>query len=88
MGAMASNCTDCGGAADHVRARFEIHFRDGRLVADEVPAVRCQACERTVPAEHVRPQLNAVIELAQEVPGATARKNFADVPLRPDKSGS
>ncbi len=79
-------CPDCGGETAYVRAGFKFRFPTFRLVADEVPSVRCQACGRTVPAPHVRPYLDAVVELGEEAPGATVRKDFAAVPLLPDEA--
>ncbi|MDP9023355.1 MAG: hypothetical protein M3N57_11815 [Actinomycetota bacterium] len=85
---MAPDCPRCGATTDYVRARFEIPVPTGRVLADEVPALRCNECGFTVPAEHVRPQLEAVIELAQDVEGATVRKDFTAVPLRQDESSA
>jgi len=51
--------------------------------------VRCRrsaarACDRNNPAAHVRPQFDAVIELAEDIHGATMRKDFSRVPLHPE----
>ncbi len=78
-------CSDCGGETAYVRAGFKFRFPSFRLVADEVPSERCHACGRTVPAPHVRPYLDAVVELGEEAPGAIVRKDFTAVPLLPDE---
>lgn len=85
---MASDCSRCGTGTEYVRARFDIPVPAGRVLAEEVPSLRCKACGFTVPAEHVRPQLEAVIELAQDVEGATVRKDFTAVPLRQDETSA
>lgn len=66
-----------------MRAGFELLTLGGRFIATEVPSVRCAACGRTDPAPHVRPQFEAVLELAQDEPGATVRKDFTKAPLQP-----
>lgn len=76
-------CTDCGGERISVRSPYEIVYPAGRLKAKEVPSMRCQACGRTDPAMHARPQVEAVLALVQEVEGV-ATKDFSGVPLRPD----
>lgn len=83
IASMELRCADCGEPTTPVRARFEIRMPLARLILEEVPAVRCAACEREEPADHVRAQLDAVIELVQEMEGVTARKDFSAVPLRP-----
>lgn len=80
---MTPACKACAGPSTYVRSRFEIAFPDGALIAEGVPSVRCEACGHTEPAAHVRPQVDAVIELVQEVP-AVARKDFTALPLHPD----
>lgn len=83
MAPMQGRCADCGGPTTLVRARYEVRYPEGCLIAEEVPSVRCEACGRRNPAAHVQPQLDAVLELTQEVPG-TARKDFSAVPLHPE----
>lgn len=86
---MAMRCSNCGGEdTTYVRARFEILTLGGRFVATEVPSIRCRGCGRTDPAPHARPQFEAVLELAQDEPGATVRKDFTALPLRPDEDPS
>lgn len=81
---MGSPCEDCGGATTSTRSRFEIRLpQGGWLIADEVPALRCEACGRTDPAKHVRPQMEGVIELALDLPGARVHKDFTSAPLVP-----
>lgn len=80
---MENPCDDCGGARAAVRTRFDIPLPAGRFIAEGVPAMRCEACGRTDAAAHVRPQLNAVMELAQDAEGATVRKDFGALPLHP-----
>lgn len=89
---MASTCDDCGGELALERVCLTIPMGRGRLIADELPAMRCQACGRTDPARHTRPQLQAVIDVAQElfeegVSGPTVRKDFTSMPLEPDDAG-
>lgn len=89
MGGMAANCADCGGEVVLERARLTIPMPGGQLVADELPALRCQSCGRTDPAPHTRPQLEAVIDVAEEllsegVSGPRIRKDFTSTPLEPD----
>lgn len=67
-----------------MRARFEARFPQARLVMEEVPSVRCEACDRHHPAPHVRAQFDAVIALAEDVTGATMHKDFSSVPLEPE----
>lgn len=81
---MASACADCGGETTYVRARYEARFPGARLVMEEVPSVRCEACDRNGPAPHVRAQFDAVLALAEDVIGATMHKDFSSVPLEPD----
>lgn len=81
---MASACADCGGETTYVRARFEARMLQARLVMEAVPAVRCEACDRNRPAPHVRAQFDAVVALAEDVVGATMRKDFSSVPLEPE----
>ncbi|MEX0658207.1 MAG: hypothetical protein WD080_03655 [Egibacteraceae bacterium] len=76
-------CADCGGERVYVRSPYEIVYPTGRLKAKEVPSVRCEVCGHTDPAPHARSQVEAVLELVQEVEGV-ATKDFSGVPLRPD----
>lgn len=84
MLAMASACEECGGETTYVRARYQARVLDCRLVMEEVPSVRCEACDRNDPAPHVRPEFDAVVALAEDVSGATMRKDFSSAPLFPD----
>lgn len=84
MIAMAAACEDCGGETTYVRSRYEARFPETRLVMEEVPSVRCEACDRNSPAPHVRAQFDAVVALAEDVTGATMHKDFSTVPLEPD----
>lgn len=88
MVAMDPTCEECGGSAEFVRARYLIPLPGSRVVAEDVPSVRCGECELTAPAPHVLTQLGAVLELAEDALGATARKSFAGVPLRPGEKGA
>ncbi len=84
---MAAHCAACGEVGTYVRARFEILVGGGRVVAEEVPSVRCGACGRTDPAADAQQQLDAIIEMAQdlaeEVPAPTVHKDFTAMPLPP-----
>jgi len=82
MGAMTSPCLHCGEDTVVERSRFEVLVPpDARVIMEEVPALRCPACEVAEPASHVKAQLNAMIELAGDVEGAVMRKDFSAVPL-------
>lgn len=82
MAAMANPCGDCGAERTYVRSRYEIVYPKGRLVAEEVPSLRCEGCGRTDPAAHARAPVDAVLAVVQEVE-AVARKDFGALPLRP-----
>lgn len=85
---MASTCEACGGELSYRRARFEIGTPGGRFIAEEVPSVECGSCGHLAPAGHMRPQLEAVLEVAEETPGAVLRKDYSAKPLHPNESGS
>lgn len=85
MVAMDPTCQECGGETEYVRSRYVFPLRAARVVAEEVPSVRCRECEHIEPAQHVLPQLRALLELADDAQGATARKNFGGMPLRPEE---
>lgn len=80
---MSPPCAGCGGECTYVRSRYEIAYPLGRLIAEEVPSVRCEACGRTDPTAPARRQVDAVLALVQDE-HATARKDFSALPLRPD----
>lgn len=79
---MSRPCPDCGAACTYVRARHDFIHLEGRLLAEEVPSLRCESCGRTDVAHHARPVIEAVMSVVEDVPG-TARKDFSSTPLRP-----
>lgn len=81
---MATACGECGGERAYVRARYEARLLGCQLIMEEVPSVRCEACDLKEPAPHVRPQFDAVVALAEDVSGARMTKSFASLPLHPD----
>lgn len=92
MASMTTTCEDCGGEVALERVQLTIPMGPGRLIADELPALHCQSCGRADPARHTRPQLQAVIDVAQElfeegVSGPTVRKDFTSTPLEPEDTG-